>query len=220
MNIGSANGRLEEIARFVHDRLREVAGRRANPNLDPEYRWQHTLRVSHYGRMVAEAEGVDVEPVIAACLLHDVAHFDQDDWKEHGRLGARIARPLLAELGYGPEKRESICYSVAVHVDGRADVAHPETVESKVVSDADNIDRFGAYRIVQWCTADVQDYRDLIAKLERRLEILEDYRRRRVMETETGHQLFNQQLDLQIAVFKALIAEGELTSLPRLSTDV
>jgi len=220
MTIASTDERLGRIAGFVHDRLHEIAGRRADRNLDPEYRWQHTLRVCSYGRIVAEAEGADVEPVIAACLLHDVAHFDQDDWKEHGRLGATIARPLLAELGYGPEERESICYSVAVHVDGRADVAHPETLESKVVSDADNIDRFGAYRIVQRRTADVQDYRDLIAKLERRLRILEDYRRRRVMETEAGHHLFNQQLDLQIAVFKALIAEGGLTSLPRLSADV
>jgi hypothetical protein len=36
------------------------------------------------------------------------------------------------------------------------------------------------------------------------------------METETGHDLFNRQLDLQIAFFKALIEESGLTSLPRL----
>jgi HD superfamily phosphodiesterase len=218
MSTTSINDRLERIAEFVHDRLREVASRRMDPDLDPEYRWQHTLRVSHYGRMVAEAEGADVGLAIAACLLHDVAHFDQDDWKEHGRLGAGISRPLLAGLGYGPEETENICYSVAVHVDGRADFEHPETLESRVVSDADNIDRFGAYRIIQWCTADVEGYHDLIAKLERRLRTLEDYRRRSVMETESGHDLFNRQLDLQIAVFKTLIEESELTVLPRLST--
>jgi putative nucleotidyltransferase with HDIG domain len=115
MNITSTNDRLEEIARFVHDRLREVASQRANSNLDPEYRWQHTLRVSQYGRMIAKAEGANVELVIAACLLHDVAHFDQDNWKEHGRLGARIIRPFLAELGYSPQETENICYSVTWH---------------------------------------------------------------------------------------------------------
>ena len=213
MNITSTNDRLEEIARFVHDRLHEVASQRENPALDPEYRWQHTLRVSQYGRMIAEAEGVNVELVIPACLLHDVAHFEQDNWNEHGRLGARIIRPFLAKLGYNHEETENICYSVAVHVDGRADFEHPETLESKVVSDADNIDRFGAYRIVRWCTADVESYPDLIAKLRQRLQTLEDYRQRRVMETETGHHLFNRQLDLQIVVFKALVEEGELTSL-------
>jgi len=217
MGIGSANERLEKIARFVHDRLTEVASRRANPNLDPDYRWQHTLRVSHYGRMVAEAERADVELVVAACLLHDVAHFDQDDWQEHGRLGAGIARPFLVELGYAPAERESICYSVAVHVDGRADFEHPETLESRVVSDADNIDRFGSYRIIQLCTANVDNYRDLIVKLKQRLGTLEDHRRKRVMETKSGHDLFNRQLDLQIGVFKALIEESELTSLPELS---
>jgi putative nucleotidyltransferase with HDIG domain len=218
MSTTSINDRLEEIARFAYDRLREVASQRENPALDPKYRWQHTLRVSHHGRMIAEAEGANVEVVIAACLLHDVAHFDQDNWKEHGRLGARIVRPLLADLGYSPDETENVCYSVAVHVDGRADFPHPETLEAKIVSDADNIDRFGAYRIIQWCTADVENYGSLIAKLRQRLQTLEDYRRRKVMETKTGHHFFNRQLDRQIAFFKALIEESELTSLPRLST--
>jgi HD superfamily phosphodiesterase len=207
-----ADYRLEEIARFVRDRLHEVARQRGDPNLDPEYRWQHTLRVGHYGRMIAEAEGAEVPLVIAACLLHDVAHFDQDDWKEHGRLGARISRPLLDDLGFSAEERENICYSVAVHVDGRAGFEHPETLESKVVSDADNVDRFGAYRLVQWCTAGGVSYAGLITKLRQRLQTLEDYRGRRVMETETGHHLFNRHLDLQIAFFRALIEESELTS--------
>jgi putative nucleotidyltransferase with HDIG domain len=218
MKITSIDDRLEEIARFVYDRLREVANQRENTVLDPEYRWQHTLRVSQHGRMIAEAEGANVELVVVACLLHDVAHFDQDNWKEHGRLGARIVRPFLVELGYSPEETENICFSVAVHVDGHADFPHPETLESKIVSDADNIDRFGAYRILQWCTTDVENYESLIARLRQRLQTLEDYRGRRVMETEMGHHLFNRQLDRQIAFFKALIEEGELTSLPRLSS--
>jgi HD superfamily phosphodiesterase len=218
MNTTDTNSRLEQIATFVHDRLREVAARRPGPDRDPEYRWQHTLRVSSYGRTMAEAESAQVELVVAACLLHDVAHFDQDAWKDHGRLGARISRPFLAELGYSPDETENIRYSIAVHVDGHADFSHPETLEAKIVSDADNIDRFGAYRIIQWCTVDVESYADLITKLRKRLPTLQDYRGRRVMETETGHRLFNQQLDRQIAFFRALIEESELTSLPTPST--
>lgn len=210
----TANDRLEEIASFVHTRLHEVANKRGNSTLDPEYRWQHVLRVSNYGKMIAEVEGADVELVIAACLLHDIAHFDQDDWKEHGRLGARTIRPLLTNLGYGPEETDNICYSVAAHVDGHADFQHPETLESKVVSDADNVDRFGAYRIIRWCTEGVESYDGLMAKLRQRLQTLEDYRRRNVVETETGHLLFNLQLGRQIAFFKALIEESDLTSLP------
>ena len=220
MSVAETNDRLERIARFVQDRLREAAGRDPGQGLDPEYRWQHTLRVSNYGRTLAEAEEANVERVLAACLLHDVAHFDRDDWQGHGRLGARISRPLLADLGYSPEETQSICHSVAVHVDGRADFEHPETLESKIVSDADNIDRFGAYRIIQWCAADEEDYQALVTRLRQRLRVLEDYRQRGVMETETGHRLFSRQLDLQIALFRALIEESELTSLPRLPTGV
>lgn len=211
------NDRLEQVAGFVQNRLQEVASRRQNPALDPEYRWQHTLRVGSYGKTLAEAEGANVELVVAACLLHDVAHFDHDNWKDHGRLGARVSRPVLLELGYTPEETENICYSVAVHVDGQADFEHPPTLEAEVVSDADNIDRFGPYRILQMCTIDVEGYSGLIARLRKRLPTLEDYRQRRIVGTEAGHQLFNRQLDRQIAFFKALIEESELTDLPRLS---
>lgn len=217
MTIMDRNDRLEQVARFVQNRLQEVASQRQNPALDPEYRWQHTLRVSSYGRTLAEAEGANVELVVAACLLHDVAHFDQDNWKDHGRLGARVSRPVLLELGYTPEETDNICYSVAVHVDGQADFEHPPTLEAEVVSDADNIDRFGAYRILQMCTFDVEGYDDLVARIRKRLPTLEDYRQRRIVGTDAGHQLFNQQLDRQIAFFKTLIEESELTDLPRLS---
>jgi len=45
---------------------------------------------------------------------------------------------------------------------------------------------------------------------------LEGYRSRRVMETETGHDLFNQKLDMQILVYKALVKQHRLSSLTNL----
>jgi uncharacterized protein len=210
------NHRFEQIAEFVQQRLHEVARQKQNPKLDPVYRWEHTLRVSNYGKKIAEAEGANVELSVAGCLLHDVAVFDLEDWRDHGRLGAQIIRPFLLDLGYSPAEMENICYSVAVHVDGKADFDQPATLEAEVVSDADNVDRFGAYRSVLWCTVEVEGYDGLIAKLKQRLKTLEDYRQRRIMGTDTGHLLFNQQLDRQIAFFKTHIEEGKLTTLPQL----
>ena len=207
--------RLEKISTFVNNHLGEMARQDPSPEHDPVYRWDHTLRVAQYGEQVAEAEGADVEEVVVACLLHDVAHFDPlTDYKDHGREGARMSRALLEELGYSEEQIGDICYAIAVHVDGKADFEHPHTLEADIVSDADNIDRFGAYRILQWCVPEMDDLPTLAEKLGKRVVHLEGYRQANPLETETGRALFAKQLDRQIAFFKDLIAEYELSRLP------
>jgi len=176
--------------------------------------------VAYYGKLLAEAEGADAEIVVAACLLHDVAHFECDNnYKDHGRHGARIARPILVEMGYDRDQVDNICFSVALHVDGDAGYEHPMTLEAQCVTDADNIDRFGAYRILQWCQAEMNDFPRLIEKLSRRVEKLREYRALPMqLETVTGDRLFKQQLDRQIGFFEALIDEFQITALPVLES--
>ena len=215
MDVG--NERLGKVAEYVKIHLEEAAAKFPDPRHDPVYRWQHTLRVSNYGKIIAESEGADVELVVAACLLHDVAHFEsEEDYKNHGRLGAKISRPVLLEIGYTSEETENICYSIALHVDDKADFVHLETIESKAVTDADNVDRFGAYRVLQWCVPEMYEYEKLVEKLTSRLETLENYRGQELLETITGQVLFNQQIDLQINFFREIILESELTVFPKL----
>ena len=216
------NARLARVAQFVKDRFDQAAipPPVKNPSFTMAYRWEHTLRVAQYGKRIVEEEGANVELVVAACLLHDIAYADpRDDEQggvEHGRIGARISRPILRKIGYTEEETENICYAVALHVDGHADFDHPETLESKIVSDADNVDRFGAYRIIQWCLGEIQNYDSLIEILKQRIERLEGYRANNPLETQTGQKLFAQQLDRQISFFNALIDEHALTCLPQL----
>ena len=211
------NERLGKVAEYVKNHLEEAAAKFPDPWHDPVYRWQHSLRVSNYGKIIADAEGADVEMVVAACLMHDVAHFESgEDYKSHGRLGAKISRPVLLEIGYSSVETENICYSVALHVDGNADFYHPETIESKAVTDADNVDRFGAYRVLQWCVPEMYEYDKLVEKLTSRLETLENYRGQQLLETKTGQALFIQQLDLQINFFREIIRENELTAFPKI----
>ena len=163
-------------------------------------------------------EAKDLHLLGLGCLLHDIAHFEAEtDYKAHGRLGARLSRPLLEELGYGPADIDNICYSIAVHVDGDAGYAHPVTLESKIVSDADNVDRFGAFRVLQWCVDDMHAYEALIEKLQKRILRLKEYRQNNPLETPTGQQLFAQQLDLQIGFFEAIITESTLTHLAEMA---
>jgi putative nucleotidyltransferase with HDIG domain len=216
------NSRLQKLSELVRTYLLESYQKRSDEdksNLNrylsnSEYRWKHTLRVAQFGKVIAENEVADVELVVAACLLHDIAWFDTnaDNSREHGRIGADKSRPILESLGYDQDQMNTICYAIATHVDDD----NPDTLEAKILSDADNVDRFGPYRILQWCFADIEDYDKLAAKLSERIHRLEQYRMNNPLFTPTGQQLFAEQLNLQIRFFSEFVGEKELSVIPRI----
>jgi uncharacterized protein len=216
------NIRLQKIAEFAQAYLHESYAKRSKKDkanlkhylAGMDYRWQHTLRVAQFGKVIAENEGVDVESVVAACLLHDIAWFDTDaeNNREHGRIGAEKARPFLVGLDYSPRRIKNICYSIASHVDED----NPKTLEAKIVSDADNVDRYGPYRILQWCFSDIKNYDKLAAKLSERIPRLEQYREENPLYTSTGQQLFAEQLNLQLRFFSEFVGEKKLSVIPQI----
>lgn len=216
------NARLQRIADTTRTYLDESYQRRSAKDKEDlarylsgvVYRWQHTLRVAQFGKVIAENEGADVELVLAACLLHDIAWFDTDaeNSRDHGRVGAEKARQVLEDLGYRPAHIENICYSIASHVDEE----NPSTLEARVVSDADNVDRYGPYRILQWCYSDINDYDKLAAKLTERIHRLEHYREENPLYTPTGQQLFAEQLNLQLRFFCEFVGEKKLSVMPQI----
>jgi len=217
-----ANTRLQKIADFTFTYLNESYQKRSKrdrANLSRylagmEYRWQHTLRVTQFGKIIAENESVDVESIVAACLLHDIAWFDTtaENSRDHGRIGAEKAQPLLESLGYRRKLIKNICYSIASHVDED----DPSTLEAKIVSDADEVDRYGPYRILQWCFSDIKDYEKLATKLSERIRRLEQYRDENPLFTSTGRQLFAEQLNLQLRFFCEFVGEKKLSVMPQI----
>jgi uncharacterized protein len=213
---------MQKLSEFVRTYLVESYQKRSDKdksNLNrylsnSEYRWKHTLRVAQFGKVIAENEFADVELVVSACLLHDIAWFDTnaDNCREHGRIGAEKAKPILESLGYNQEQMETICYAISTHVDED----NPDTLEAKILSDADNVDRFGPYSILQWCFSDIDDYDKLAAKLSERIYRLEQYRKNNPLFTLTGQQLFAEQLNLQIRFFSEFVGEKELSVIPRI----
>jgi uncharacterized protein len=217
-----ANARLQKIADFTLGYLNESYQKRSQKdkaNLNRylsgvDYRWQHTLRVAQFGKVIAENESADVVLVVAACLLHDIAWFDTnaDNNREHGRIGAEKAQPFLERLGYNQKQIKSICYSIASHVNED----NPNTLEAKIVSDADEVDRFGPYRILQWCFSDIHDYDKLADKLSERIQRLEQYREENPLFTSTGQQLFAEQINLQLRFFCEFVGEKKLSVMPQI----
>lgn len=178
------------------------------------YRIEHTYRVANIGREIAAKEGFDETEIVIACLLHDVAYceeFGEDGWKEHGRRSAQIARPFLNGLGLPEDRINDICYGIAVHVDEKADFPGENTPFALSVGDADNIDRFDAYRIHEGLSRDSflqMSYEEKNEYLEKRLSRLRELREM-PFGTKTADELWKSRLDFYIAFFQKLLDQLE-----------
>ena len=118
-----------------------------------DYRLEHSYRVANIGRTIAQGEGFSETDMVVACLLHDVSYSEEfdgkEDWLNHGRRAAELARTLLESEDLAAERIAAICYGIAIHVDDEADFPGERTPFAESVGDADNIDRFDAYRIYE-----------------------------------------------------------------------
>ena len=144
--------RIAKTEAFLREKLKESPYFEEHPEAGA-YRLEHSFRVARIGAAIARAEGMDEERMTIACLLHDVSYcramLDQDTWKDHGRASARIARPFLEGLGLEPAAVAEMCYGIAIHVDDAADFPGERTAFAGTIQDADNIDRFDAYRLYE-----------------------------------------------------------------------
>ena len=146
--------KIQKTEAFLRERLKESPYFQEHPEAGA-YRLEHTFRVARIGMSIARVEGMDPDAMAMACLLHDVSYCrwsaasTQEDWLNHGRESARIARPFLESLGLPPDVIGEICYGVAIHVDDKADFPGEATAFARTVGDADNIDRFDVYRLYE-----------------------------------------------------------------------
>ena len=147
-----ALARIEQTKRYLYQRLKESTFFAKHP-AKLEYRYQHSLRTAYIASQVAQADGLDEEALVLGCLLHDISYCqeftDHQQWLDHGRASARIARPWLLQLGLEPERVEEICYGIAIHVDDEADFEGPRTPLAEDILMIDNVDRFDCYRIYE-----------------------------------------------------------------------
>ncbi len=113
---------------------------------DAIHDFDHVLRVLTTAERLAQEENADWDIVRAATLLHDVARGHGDRMAEdHAHAGAEIARELLA--GYPAKKVEAVAHAIAAHR-FRTGPA-PQTVEARVLHDADKLDAIGAIGVAR-----------------------------------------------------------------------
>jgi uncharacterized protein len=110
--------------------------------------WHHTERVYQLCMRIGAVEGADMEVLQIAAYLHDVGRPFQDESRGavcHAEKGAEIARALLEDYPIPGRRRENIIHCIQTHrFRGNR---RPETLEAKVLFDADKLDAIGAVGI-------------------------------------------------------------------------
>jgi uncharacterized protein len=112
----------------------------------------HVLRVHNLCLLIAkDEENVDLEILIPAALLHDIARVEESQDNsgkiDHAVLGCEIAEDILRELEYEKEKIDKIKHCISAHRFRTGN--EPKTIEAKILFDSDKLDIIGATGIAR-----------------------------------------------------------------------
>lgn len=133
--------KYEKIVEVVKDKLTCSAH-----NLD------HVFRVYNLCLLLAKYEkDVDLEVLIPAALLHDIARVEESQDKtgeiDHAILGGKLAEDILKKLEYQEDKIEKIKQCIITHRFRTGN--EPKSIEAKILFDSDKLDIIGATGIAR-----------------------------------------------------------------------
>ncbi len=110
----------------------------------------HVYRVLFNALDIARFENrVDYDILIVACLLHDIGRREQfvDPALDHAEVGGDKAYRFLTDHGFSDEFAQRVKACIVAHRFRKE--ARPESVEAKILFDADKLDVAGAMGIAR-----------------------------------------------------------------------
>ena len=110
--------------------------------------WWHVVRVINNAKTIAKTEGGDIFIIELGALMHDIA--DHKFHKGDMTVGPRITRELLTEIGVADDIVGKVAYIVEnVSFKGGLNIHKMQSIEGKIVQDADRLDALGAIGIAR-----------------------------------------------------------------------
>jgi len=175
----------DERSRALIERTREFA--RSFFEREGTHGFSHVERVFNLCLHIGKAEGADLEVLALSALLHDIARPLEDSGKveDHALEGARIAARFLKGLGYPEERVKAVAHAIESHRFSGG--PEPETLEAKILSDADKLDAIGAIGIARVFMYSGEHGRDVEASLRHFEEKI--LKLRNLMYTETARRI-------------------------------
>jgi len=124
---------IKKIENFVREKHAKCEG----------HDYSHVLQVAKNAIEIAQRIPDDVDPFVLICgaLFHDLGRVNQASGILHGLRGAALVEQFLKATWIDKKTGKKIVHIVSRHTP----TSHipPQTVEEKIVYDADTLDRFG-----------------------------------------------------------------------------
>jgi uncharacterized protein len=122
------------------------------PQNDPVHGFDHVLRVYQMAERLCQAENADLEIIHAAVLLHDALGSETSGGdigrSDHQHASANFARQVLEAEGWPEERVKAVLHCIRSH--RFRDISEqPQTIEAKILFDADKLDAIGAIGVAR-----------------------------------------------------------------------
>jgi len=174
--------------------------------------FNHTMRVYTLSMQISEGLPVSIRVLQAAALLHDVGRpRESETGLSHSILSGEMSVPLLQELAYTESEIEQILDAIRTH--RFSEGIEPNSIEGKILSDADKLDAMGAigvYRAIAQAASKGKGMSGFLKHADEKLLKLKD-----LMYTEPGKHLATKRHEVLQKFVDALreeIREEELRS--------
>lgn len=111
---------------------------------DAAHDLNHIKRVVKSAKAIAQQERANMAVVVPAAWLHDCVTFPKNhpDNKRSSQIAADTAVEYLRSVGYDEQYLDAIHHAICAH--SYSAKITPESLEAKVVQDADRLDGLGA----------------------------------------------------------------------------
>ncbi|MHA2290417.1 MAG: HD domain-containing protein [Promethearchaeota archaeon] len=142
---------------------------------DDIHGFNHTERVYKMCLNLGKKLNADLTILKIAALLHDIGRIPLKDIKDnrnHAEISAEIAKDMLATKPYNLSDIEIDKISHCILTHSFSNKLVPETLEAKILSDADKLDALGAiglYRTIGFTVKEKGGIEELIEHLENKI---------------------------------------------------
>jgi len=118
-------------------------------NNDPAHDFEHVMRVYNNAHKIAKQEKANQKLVLSAALLHDIVSYPKSNSssKLSSLESANKSKLILKEFDFTSEEITIVSDAIEDHSFSQSKI--PQTLEGKILQDADRLDALGAIGIAR-----------------------------------------------------------------------
>ena len=116
---------------------------------DPAHDFDHIMRVYKNAKNICNEEKVNPKLVLSAALLHDIVSYPKSDKRSKlsSIRSAELSKKILKKYDFSDEEIQIISDAIRDHSFSQNKI--PQTIEGKILQDADRLDALGAIGIAR-----------------------------------------------------------------------